>query len=107
MTSSWICYCVVIKEPGAAEEDFARTGTETLLKIFLTYKHPGALIVPRGGFADWPDKQLTLPSWLSEKDIRYYAEKFDKTGFTGGLNYYRALDLYVLCKIWLYSRVYF
>ncbi|RWR76495.1 bifunctional epoxide hydrolase 2-like protein [Cinnamomum micranthum f. kanehirae] len=86
-------YICRFQEPGAAEADFARTGTATLLKILLTYRHPGPLIVPKGGFVDWPDKQLILPSWLSEKDIRYYAEKFDRTGFTGGLNYYRALDL--------------
>jgi pimeloyl-ACP methyl ester carboxylesterase len=30
---------------------------------------------------------------LFEEDISYYAEKFEKTGFTGGLNFYRCLDL--------------
>jgi len=35
----------------------------------------------------------TLPSWLTEEDINYYAKKFDQKGFTGGLNYYRAADL--------------
>lgn len=31
--------------------------------------------------------------WLSEEDINYYATKFNQSGFTGGLNYYRALHL--------------
>jgi hypothetical protein len=35
----------------------------------------------------------TLPSWLSEEDINYYASKFNQKGFTGGLNYYRASNL--------------
>ena len=36
---------------------------------------------------------IPLPSWLTEEDINYYAGKFNQKGFTGGLNYYRALDL--------------
>jgi len=35
----------------------------------------------------------SLPSWLSEEDINYYASKFNQKGFTGGLNYYRASNL--------------
>ncbi|KAJ4964635.1 hypothetical protein NE237_016484 [Protea cynaroides] len=29
----------------------------------------------------------------AQDDINYYASKFDITGFTGGLNYYRSLNL--------------
>lgn len=36
-----------------------------------------------------------LPNWFSEEDSNYYADKFEKSGFTGGLNYYGVLDLYV------------
>jgi len=49
----------------------------------------------KGFLAKSPEKPVTLPSWLSEDDLNYFAEKFKQTGFTGGLNYYRALDLYV------------
>ncbi|XP_020101932.1 uncharacterized protein LOC109719578 isoform X2 [Ananas comosus] len=38
-------------------------------------------------------EEIALPSWLSEEDLDYYASKFEKTGFTGGINYYRCLDL--------------
>jgi pimeloyl-ACP methyl ester carboxylesterase len=34
-----------------------------------------------------------LPSWLTEADIDFYAEEFERTGFEGGLNYYRCVDL--------------
>ncbi|XP_058084067.1 uncharacterized protein LOC131231778 isoform X2 [Magnolia sinica] len=81
------------QEPGAAESDFACVGAEKIFKIAFTYRHSGPLIVPKDGFVAWPDKELNLPSWISEADVRYYAEKFNKTGFTGGLNYYRALNL--------------
>lgn len=41
---------------------------------------------------------IDLPSWLSEEDVAYYATNFDKTGFTGGLNYYRCMNMYASYK---------
>jgi pimeloyl-ACP methyl ester carboxylesterase len=35
---------------------------------------------------------LPLPGWLTEEDLTYYEEKFDKTGLFGGMSYYRNLD---------------
>jgi pimeloyl-ACP methyl ester carboxylesterase len=34
----------------------------------------------------------TLPSWLTEEDVDYYASEFKRTGFRGGLNRYRNMD---------------
>lgn len=91
-----------MQEPGRSEAEFARIGTSMVIKKFLTYHDPRPVLVPKEmGFAAPPDKEMTLPSWLSEEDINYFASKFDKSGFTGGLNYYRALDLYVCSKIFL------
>ncbi|MFC6639808.1 alpha/beta fold hydrolase [Sulfitobacter sp. JBTF-M27] len=36
-----------------------------------------------------PDK---LPPWLSEDDLLLYVSEFERTGFTGGFNYYRNID---------------
>ncbi|MEW9922314.1 alpha/beta fold hydrolase [Marimonas sp. MJW-29] len=33
-----------------------------------------------------------LPSWLSEEDLLFYVSEFERTGFTGGFNYYRNID---------------
>ncbi|MFI2608503.1 alpha/beta fold hydrolase [Kitasatospora sp. NPDC018619] len=33
-----------------------------------------------------------LPAWLSEDDLDVYAGEFERTGFTGALNRYRAMD---------------
>jgi pimeloyl-ACP methyl ester carboxylesterase len=33
-----------------------------------------------------------LPAWLSEQDIDFYAGEFKRTGFRGGLNWYRNID---------------
>ncbi|KAF9622192.1 hypothetical protein IFM89_030050 [Coptis chinensis] len=87
-------YICRFQEPGVAEMEFASVGTAAMIKKFLTIRATGALRVPKetgfGGSFPAPD---TLPSWLSEEDINYYAKKFEEKGFTGGLNYYRALDL--------------
>ena len=34
----------------------------------------------------------TLPSWLTEEDIDFYTREFERTGFRGGLNWYRNID---------------
>ncbi|XP_077218517.1 epoxide hydrolase 1-like [Tasmannia lanceolata] len=86
-------YICRFQEPGVAEAEFACVNTAKLLSTFLTYRNPGPFVMPKGSLEDLDDKQVTLPSWLSEEDISYYASKFEKTGFTGGINYYRALDL--------------
>lgn len=83
------------QEPGVAEAEFSRIDTKLLIKKFLVYRKPKALIVPKEkGFGGSPHTSIDLPSWLSEEDVAYYATNFDRTGFTGGLNYYRCMNLY-------------
>ncbi|XP_021280275.1 LOW QUALITY PROTEIN: uncharacterized protein LOC110413678 [Herrania umbratica] len=86
-------YICRFQEPGEIEEDFAQMDTAKIMKIFLTSRNPRPPRIPKEtGFRGYPDPQ-PLPSWLSEEDINYFASKFNEKGFTGGLNYYRALDL--------------
>ncbi len=33
-----------------------------------------------------------MPSWLTEEDLDFLVEEYTRTGFTGGLNYYRNMD---------------
>ncbi|KAK3140396.1 hypothetical protein QOZ80_5AG0400320 [Eleusine coracana subsp. coracana] len=84
-------YICRIQEPGAIEAEFARLGTEQVLQKFFSYRTPGPLHIPKSGWGS-PDDEIPLPSWITEEDIKYYASQFDKTGFTGALNYYRALN---------------
>lgn len=87
-------YICRFQEPGDIEAEFAEMGTARVLKNFLTYRQPVTLFLPKGkGFGDSPDTPIVLPSWLTEEDVNYYVTKYDKRGFTGGLNYYRNLDL--------------
>lgn len=66
-----------------------------MLREFLTCLNPGPLFLPKGkGFERPVDVPISLPDWLSEEDLKYYVSKFEKTGFTGGINYYRNIDRY-------------
>ncbi|PKI46337.1 hypothetical protein CRG98_033280 [Punica granatum] len=76
------------------EAEFAKIGTRRVLLEFLTYRTPGPLFLTKGNLFGHPtDTPVELPSWLTEEDVDYYASKYEKTGFTRGFNYYRALDL--------------
>lgn len=89
-----------MQEPGEIEAEFAQIGTARVIREFLTYRHPGPLFLPKGkGFGHSSDSPIALPSWLSEADVNYYVSKFEKKGFTGGINYYRNSDRYVLLTL--------
>jgi pimeloyl-ACP methyl ester carboxylesterase len=50
-------------------------------------------MVPHGGgLLQAVEVPASLPHWLSESDIDFYAGQFQRTGFAGGLNWYRNID---------------
>ena len=87
---------MIFQKPGVAESEFAEAGCSSTLRKFLSDHTPGPAVAPKeDGLAEDPSKKETcLPSWLTEEDIEYYTSKYEKSGFTGGLNYYRSLDVY-------------
>jgi pimeloyl-ACP methyl ester carboxylesterase len=75
-------YMVWFQEPGVADAALARDVRRTLL-------------TPEVWDAAWverPDEDPRMPAWLDEADLRVYQEAFERTGFTGGLNWYRNID---------------
>ncbi|KAJ4783374.1 alpha/beta-Hydrolases superfamily protein [Rhynchospora pubera] len=100
-------YVCAFQEKERAEGEFAQIDLKLLMKKFLTYHDPKPVIVPRGkGFSTPPEKEIVLPAWLSEEDVEYFANKFRCTGFTGGVNYYRALDLnWELTAAWTGAQI--
>ncbi|XP_042475878.1 epoxide hydrolase A-like [Macadamia integrifolia] len=87
-------YICRFQEPGDIEDVFTRFGTTNVLRRMLAARRPSPLYMPKGKeFGHKPYRQISLPSWFSEEDINYYASKFDAKGFTGGLNYYRVMNL--------------
>lgn len=74
-------YIVWFQEPGVAERALERDVRRTLTTT-------------EAWTAAWGegDDRPTLPAWLSEEDLKVYVDAFERTGFSGGLNYYRNID---------------
>ena len=87
-------YWQYFQTPGVAEAEFERDIAATMRKILgRGVSDPAALYVTEDkGFLGNIPPVLTLPDWLSEADIAYFAEAYQKSGFRGGLNWYRNLD---------------
>ncbi|KAG8387216.1 hypothetical protein BUALT_Bualt03G0230200 [Buddleja alternifolia] len=107
----WFCMLrpdrIKALEPGEAEAAFASTDTASVIKTFLSSRDPKPPVIPQEIAMNVLFKApVALPSWLTDEDINYYASKFDKSGFTGGLNYYRAMDLsWELTAPWTGSQI--
>jgi pimeloyl-ACP methyl ester carboxylesterase len=91
----------IFKKPGEAEAEF-EANVERTLRLMLFYSSGDAPAAGSGGpvgmvpkgrswLADVPPPQ-TLPTWLSETDLQFYAGEFKRSGFRGGLNWYRNID---------------
>ncbi|MGE0624317.1 MAG: alpha/beta fold hydrolase [Pseudomonadales bacterium] len=91
-------YQLYFQEPGVAEAEFERD-IRTALKKFLVMGagETDLTALPMRG----PDSDLlsglpnpdTLPAWLTEADLDFYAGEFARSGMRGPLNYYRNHDL--------------
>ncbi|KAL0348043.1 UNVERIFIED_CONTAM: Epoxide hydrolase A [Sesamum angustifolium] len=75
------------------ESEIARYGAEAVIKKILTDRTPGPPCLPKETPFGSNIDDIKLPTWFTEDDLKYYVQKYEKRGFTGGLNYYRALDL--------------
>jgi pimeloyl-ACP methyl ester carboxylesterase len=75
-------YIVWFQQPGVADEALSRDVRRTLT-------------TSRQWTAQWAEEDATpprVPRWLSEEELEVYVEAFERTGFTGGLNWYRNID---------------
>jgi len=50
------------------------------------------MVPRRGGFLSSLADPPSLPNWLTERDVDFYVSEFLRTGFRGGLNWYRNID---------------
>ena len=98
-------YMLYFQEPGVAEAEFEQDPRHTIRTLLFSGsgdappRHsdgtpdtaPG--MVPRdGGFLSRRGAPGSLPGWLTEADVDFYADEFARTGFRGGLNWYRNID---------------
>ncbi len=90
-------YMVFFQEPGVAEAELERDVRATMRRFLYTASGDAPALSGAarddGSFLDAMIDPATLPVWLTEADLDYYAAEFTRTGFTGGLNWYRTIDL--------------
>jgi pimeloyl-ACP methyl ester carboxylesterase len=94
-------YMAYFQAPGVADAELARDPRTTLRRLLYSVSGDAPLegespqpVVPEGrGLLDIMADPPALPGWLTEADLDFYAAEFERTGFTGGLNWYRAIDL--------------
>jgi pimeloyl-ACP methyl ester carboxylesterase len=56
---------------------------------FEVFKHP-----PGTSYIDAMPEPPPLPwAWLSEVELEFFVSEYSQSGFTGGLNWYRAMDI--------------
>jgi pimeloyl-ACP methyl ester carboxylesterase len=75
-------YMVWFQQPGVADAALARDVRRTLT-------------TSRQWTSQWAEEDAApprRPSWLTEQELEVYVESFERTGFTGGLNWYRNID---------------
>jgi pimeloyl-ACP methyl ester carboxylesterase len=108
-------YQLYFQEPGLAEAEFERDPRRTIRSMLFGASGDAAvaaaaaraaaaasgaavaapslgMVQTGGGFLQGPAPPPTLPGWITESDLDFYGAEFKRTGFRGGLNYYRNLD---------------
>lgn len=89
-------YQIYFQEPGVAEADLQRDVRTTVRGVLLGGSGgnpviPDMMVRPGQGFIGNFDVEQ-LPDWLADADVDYYTSEFQRTGFRGGLNWYRNID---------------
>jgi pimeloyl-ACP methyl ester carboxylesterase len=88
-------YWQYFQTPGIAEREFERDVGQTMRTVLgRGFSDPAtSLFIEDGkGFLGDVSTDRPLPDWLSEADLSYFRAAYQKSGFRGGLNWYRNLD---------------
>ncbi len=97
-------YQLYFQKPGVAEKELERDARETIAKLLYSAsgdvprRGSGAgggdvgMVSRDGGFLTRQVAPAVLPAWLTDADLDFYANEFRRTGFRGGLNWYRNID---------------
>jgi len=105
-TEDALFYQLYFQTPGVAEAEFERDVRRTMRSFLFSASgdvparapasegvvRPVGMVPRSGGFLQRMIDPERLPAWLTEADIDFYAGEFGRTGFRGGLNWYRNID---------------
>lgn len=91
-------YMQYFQTPGVAETELERDVGASIRKIHFSASGEGQALLGRPafgvldaghGFLQHLAEPAVAPGWWSEADVAYYSAEFSRTGFRGGLNWYR------------------
>lgn len=92
-------YQLYFQEPGKAEKELQEDVRKTMLMFLYSAsgdpppdKRWRFRFSKSERFMDTGFLPDALPGWLTEQDIHVFTEEFERTGFRGGLNWYRNID---------------
>jgi len=92
-------YILYFQKPGVADADLSRDVRETMLRVFGGPRHPddtdavARMLAPGPmGWVERLPKPTALADWINDDEFECYVSEFSRTGFTGGLNWYRNFD---------------
>jgi pimeloyl-ACP methyl ester carboxylesterase len=92
-------YMLYFQEPGVADAELNGDAARTMRRMMAGLRPPadesaGMRMAAPGpeGFIDRLPEPDGLPDWISQDELDHYISEFSRTGFTGGLNWYRNMD---------------
>jgi pimeloyl-ACP methyl ester carboxylesterase len=91
-------YMQYFQTPGVAESELEADVAATLRRVGFSLSGDGAggvagMLAPGTGFLHNTEDPAELPAWLDAEDLAETVADFERTGFRGGLNWYRAIRL--------------
>lgn len=104
-TEDAIFYQLYFQTPGVAETELERDVRLSIRSLLFSASGDAprrenlagagrevGMVPRRGGFLSRLLDSPSLPLWLNEADVDFYVSEFTRTGFRGGLNWYRNID---------------
>lgn len=104
-TEDALFYQLYFQSPCIAEVEFDRDVRLTIRSLLYSASgdaprqenraaagEPAGMVPRQGGFLSRLMNPPALPHWLTEPDVDFYVSEFTRTGFRGGLNWYRNID---------------
>ena len=97
MVGDAFLYILYFQEPGVADADLGRDAAETMRRLLGPLvsgvtPDPSTFANDGRGFVERLPEVDRLPDWLSQEELDHYVAEFSRTGFTGGINWYRNMD---------------
>jgi pimeloyl-ACP methyl ester carboxylesterase len=100
LTAGHFFYIVYFQEPGPSDAELSSDTARTMRRLlagpkpdeFSERERTALGADDDAGFIDRMPEPRSLPDWLAQEELDHYIAEFTRTGFTGGLNWYRNMN---------------